>query len=74
MSDRSKAINIINSLPDSQVQYALNMLQSFCHALDEAADEAFCEKLYTDYLNDTDPEKENGMSIESFSEQLGINL
>ena len=74
MSDRSKAINIINSLPDSQVHYAFNMLQSFCHALDESADEAFCEKLYTDYLNDPDPEKTNGMSIESFSEQLGISL
>lgn len=49
--------NIINSLPDVQVDYSLNMLKNFSVAVEEASDMAFCEKLYTDYLNETAPKK-----------------
>ena len=41
------AINIINSLPDVQVDYDLNMLKNFSVAVEETSDIAFCEKLYT---------------------------
>ena len=74
MSDRNKAIDIINSLPDSQVAYVLSMLQIFHSAMDEASDDAFCEKLYADYLNDDDSEKDTGMLIEDFAQQLGISI
>jgi len=68
------AINIINSLPDVQVDYVLNMLKIFSAAVEEASDMAFCEKLYTDYLNDTDPQKNDGMALEDFARQLGFSL
>ena len=68
------AINIINSLPDVQVDYALNMLKNFSDAVNEASDMAFCEKLYNDYLNDTDPQKNDGIALEDFASRLGISL
>ncbi|MBQ8526759.1 MAG: hypothetical protein IJ460_08610 [Clostridia bacterium] len=74
MSDREKAISIIDSIPDSQVCYVLNMLQNFKAALDEAADDTFCEHLYADYIEDNDTQKDEGMPIEQFAESLGITL
>lgn len=74
MSNRELAINIINSLPDVQVDYVLNMLKSFSAAVEEAADMAFCEKLYNDYLNDTDSQKNDGIALEDFASQLGVSL
>lgn len=74
MSNREMAINIINSLPDAQINYALNMLQNFSDAVEEASDMAFCEKLYDDYLNDADPQKNDEMTLEEFASQLGFEL
>lgn len=74
MSDREKAINLIDSIPDSQIGYILNMLQSFKAAVDEAADDSFCEHMYESYLEDTDSEKNVGVSIETLAQDLGINL
>lgn len=74
MSNREMAINIINSLPDVQVDYVLNMLKNFSAAVEEASDMAFCEKLYNDYLNDEDPQKNDGIVLEDFANQLGLSL
>ena len=74
MSDREKAINIIDSMPDSQMGYILGMLQTFKSALDEAADDVYCERLYEDYLADNDSTKNDAVSIEDFAKGLGINL
>ena len=43
MSDKEMAINIIDSLPESQLGYVVNMLENFRNAIAEAADDAFCE-------------------------------
>ena len=74
VTDREKAINLIDSIPDSQMRYIISMLQSFKAAVDEASDDSFCEHLYENYLNDTDSEKDNGIPIETFAHELGINL
>lgn len=74
MSDRERAINIIDSLPDSQVYYVLHILQNFKAALDENADDEFCERIYADYVADDDDDKNDGIIIENFAESLGIEL
>ena len=74
MSEREQAISLINSLPESQMEYVLNMLKSFSAAIYEAADMAFCESLYEDYLNDNDPDKDDAVSLKEMAEQLGISL
>ena len=63
VSDREKAINLIDSIPDSQMRYIISMLQSFKAAVDEAADDSFCERLYENYLDDTDSEKDSGIQV-----------
>ena len=50
------------------------MLTNFKSALDDAADDAFCENIYENYLEDTAPDKNNGVSIEELAESLGITL
>ncbi len=74
MSNKEAVINIIENIPESQMGYILNMLQNFQMALEDAADDAFCQRLYEDYLNDDDPEKNEGVEIEKFAEDLGISL
>lgn len=74
MSNRDMAKSIIDAIPDSQMVYVVNLLQNWRMSLEEAADDAFCEKLYNDYLNDDDPQKNEGMLIEDFAESLGIKL
>ena len=74
MSDREKAINIIDSMPDSQMGYILGMLQTFKSAVDEATDDAYCERLYENYLADNDITKNDAVSIEDFAKELGISL
>ena len=41
---------------------------------DEIEDERYCEKLYQDYLNDPDPDKNETISLEELAEQEGITL
>ena len=74
MSNREIAKSIIDSIPESQMGYIVNVLQNMHMAFEEAADDAFCEKLYEDYLNDDDPEKNIGIPIEQFAKELGITL
>ena len=74
MSDREKAIHLIDSIPDSQMGYILSMLQNFKSAVDDAADDLFCERMYESYIEDTDKDKDVGVSIEDLAEDLGIDL
>lgn len=41
---------------------------------DEIEDERYCEKLYQDYLDDPDPDKNETISLEELAEQEGITL
>lgn len=44
------------------------------NAIEEYEDDAFCQKLYQDYLDDPDREKTDAVNIEDFAAELGINL
>ncbi|MCM1330391.1 MAG: hypothetical protein NC253_13235 [Ruminococcus sp.] len=41
---------------------------------DEEEDELFCQKLYEEYLNDTDPDRDEYISLEQAVKELGIEL
>ena len=49
------------------------MLQSMQKIADEEADEAYCQKLYDEYLQNPEPVSEM-MSLEDFAAELGIDL
>lgn len=68
------AHQIVDNIPNTQMTYLINMLQNFQMAIAEAEDDAFCEKMYNDYLSDTDPEKDDTISIEDLAKELGVLL
>lgn len=72
MSNKEKIIELLNSVPDYKMGYVLAYVQGI--TADEEADDLFCEKLYQDYLNDPDPEKDEGITLEELAESEGIEL
>ena len=72
MSNREKCHSIIDSFTDEQLSNIAALLTSAKTLAEEAADDAYCLRLYADYQ--TDQDKGDPMSIESFAKGLGISL
>jgi hypothetical protein len=72
MSNRERCNAILDSFSDTQLINVVAVLQAMKQAIDDTADEAFCEKMARDYEND--PERGDPMPIEDFAKQLGIML
>ena len=60
MSEREQAAALLNAVPEYKMAYVIGYLQGL--VADEAADDAFCMKMYQDYLND--PERGDFVSFE----------
>ena len=75
MSTKEQIYNIIDSFSDEQLTQVYTMIVSVKKMLDnEAADDMFCRKLYNDYLNDTDPDKDETVPLNKLADELGIVL
>ena len=61
MSDRERAMSLLESVPDYKIGYVLAYLQGI--TADEEADDAFCERMIERYENDPDPEKNKTYSL-----------
>ncbi len=72
MSDREKVISLLDSVPDYKMGYLLAFVQGL--TVDEEADDAFCGKMFEDYLNDPDPHKHDTISVEDLAAELGVKL
>lgn len=72
MSNREKCIAILNKLPEDQLANIAAILEAAKKAIDEAADDAFCESLYKQY--EADPAKGETISLEDAAQQLGVDL
>ena len=70
MSERERVAQMVNEIPDYKLGYVLAYLQGLM--ADEAEDDAFCERLYQDYLNDPDPEKDKEYSLEDCKKEWGL--
>jgi len=73
MSNKEVAKQIIDSLPDHKVEKILFFLRGIQFD-DNIEDDLFCESLLQDYLQDSDPDKHNAISLEDFAKQEGIIL
>ena len=71
MSNRERAIELLNQVPEYKLGYVLAYIQGI--TADEEADDAFCERMYQNYLNDPDPEKDKTCSLEECKEEWGID-
>ncbi|WP_124066245.1 hypothetical protein [Clostridium sp. E02] len=71
MNNRERAIELLNQVPEYKLGYVLAYIQGI--TADEEADTAFCERMYQNYLNDPDPEKDKTYSLEECKEEWGID-
>lgn len=72
MSSREKCNEILDTFTETQLVNAAAMLQAMRQTIDDLEDEAFCEQIYQNYLND--PDKGDPVPIEDFAKELGIQL
>ncbi|MDO4444586.1 MAG: hypothetical protein Q4C97_03495 [Bacillota bacterium] len=73
MSEREEAKRIIDQLPEYKINSILLFLKGIAFD-DEIEDDLYCEKLYQDYLNDPDPEKDETITLEELAKREGIEL
>lgn len=72
MSTKEMIYELINGFSDEQLKNVLSMLESLKNIVDEAEDEAYCNKLYDDYK--ADEATSDTVNIEDFAKELGIEL
>ncbi len=70
MSEKERASALLDLVPEYKMGYVVAYLQGL--TADEAADDAFCRKMYEDYLND--PERGDFVSFEDALKECGVSL
>lgn len=73
MSDRDKAKQIIDQLPEYKIGNLLLFLRGMLFD-DELEDDLYCERLVEDYLNDTSPDKHDTITLEELAKREGVEL
>jgi len=73
MSEREQAKLIIDQLPEYKIGNLLLFLKGVQFD-DDIEDDLYCQKLYEDYLNDPDPEKDEEITLEELAAREGIEL
>lgn len=71
MSTKEMTVSMLNNCNISEDAWK-NILSYIQYVIDEAEDDAFCEKMYQDYLNDPDPHKHDSVTLEEAMEMCGI--
>lgn len=72
MNDREKIRRLLETVPEYKLGYIIAYIQGL--NAEEEADDAFCEKLYQDYLNSDDPDKDEFVSLEEAARACGVDL
>jgi hypothetical protein len=73
MSEREKAKQIIDKLPEYKIGNLLIFLQGMLFD-DEIEDDLYCERLVEKYLDDPDTKKHETVTIEELAAREGITL
>ena len=68
VSNKEKVIALLDSVPEYKMGYLLAYVQGL--TADEEADDAYCERLWQDYQNDPDPDKETEYALEDCKREL----
>lgn len=69
MSNKEKAAALLEYVPSYKMGYVLAYLQGL--TADEEADEAFCENMYREYLND--PDKGDSVPLDDVVKEMGLS-
>lgn len=70
MSERERAMQLLDAVPDYKLCYVLAYMEGL--TADENRDDAFCEQLYQNYLND--PDRGQFFTEDEVCKELGIVL
>jgi len=70
MNNREKVLALLDSVPDYKMGYVLAYIQGI--TADEEEDDAFCERMWKDYENDPDPDKDKGFPLDSCKKEWGL--
>ncbi len=73
MSNREKCIGLLDGLTEEQLLRIIAVIQDAIDEMEEAEDDAFCERLYQEYLNDPDPEKDVLYTLEECKKEWGLD-
>lgn len=71
MSNKERAIQLLDSVPDYKMGYVLAYIQGI--TADEEADDTFCQKMVEDYKNAPEEEKED-VPLEECLKEWGIDV
>ena len=69
MSEMERASALLGMIPQSKLAYVIGYLQGLM--ADEAADDAFCENMYRQYLND--PDRGDFVPLDDAVKELGLS-
>jgi len=72
MSNREKCMSIIDFFTEEQLMAIAEILESAKKLALETADDAFCAKMYEDYLKN--PDKGEAVDFEDFAREIGVNI
>lgn len=70
MSNRERIISLLDNVPDYKMGYVLAYIQGI--TADEEADDAFCERLVQNYLDDPDSEKDQAFTLDECKREWGL--
>ena len=70
MSDKERVVQLLDIVPEYKLGYILAYVQGI--TADEEVDDSYCRKIYEEYLNDPDPEKDEEMSLADCKKEWGI--
>ncbi|MBM6828474.1 hypothetical protein H9X85_02355 [Anaerotignum lactatifermentans] len=71
MSNKDMIIQLLDQIPPYKLGYVLAYVQGV--AADEEIDDLFCKKIYENYLNDPDPEKDEEYTLEECKKEWGLD-
>jgi len=71
MSNKERIVELLDSIPDYKMGYVLAYVQGV--AADEEADDIFCQRMWENYKNDPDPEKDKAYTLDECMKEWGID-
>ncbi len=71
MSNKERIVELLDSIPDYKMGYVLAYVQGV--AADEEADNIFCQRMWENYENDPDPEKDKAYTLDECMKEWGID-
>ena len=71
MSNKELCIKLLDNVPDYKMGYVLAYIQGI--TADEETDDLFCDRMLENYLNDPDPDKDKGYTLEECKKMWGLD-